>query len=240
MSSASAPPTGGPPPPGRRQRLRARWSDRHALPRFAFWLLSRGTVVLAVCAGLYVLNGFLIGWANAYDVITGITSPAATRPQWCAWPLSLAGWAAIPAIIGAAAGYVITEQIQAHHARDLSDVLDELRRRTSGPAPLPRERLVITLHEVHEQGSEAVKAAVLAFGARHPLNGLSAEPDWGWAEKHFTSLIETIMGTAAPLQDSAAATVHRAKNEAIGFLLAVNTRPDYHCPICVKRQRHPL
>jgi hypothetical protein len=88
-----------------------------------------------VCTGLYVLNGFLIGWANAYDVLTGISSPAAVRPQWCAWLLSLTGWAAIPAVIGAAAGYVITEQIQAHHARELNDVLDELRRLSEPPPP---------------------------------------------------------------------------------------------------------
>ncbi|MCX5357354.1 hypothetical protein OG864_00980 [Streptomyces sp. NBC_00124] len=101
---------------------------------------------------------------------------------------------------------------------------------------------MITLHEVHEQGSEAVKAAVLAFGARHRPNGAGpdAEPDWKWAEKHFTYLIEDIMGSATPPQASAAATVRRAENEVIGFLLAVNNRPDYRCPICVKRQRPPL
>jgi hypothetical protein len=38
-----------------------------------------------------------------------------------------------PAIVGAAAGYVITEQIQAHHARELGDVLDELRRLAERP-----------------------------------------------------------------------------------------------------------
>jgi hypothetical protein len=97
---------------------------------------------------------------------------------------------------------------------------------------------VITLHEVHEQGSEAVKAAVLAFGARHPLD--DAEPDWKRAEKHFTYLIEAIMGTATPPRTGATATVHRAENEAIGFLLAVNNRPNYRCPICVKQQRPPL
>ncbi|WP_225824127.1 DUF6313 family protein [Streptomyces naphthomycinicus] len=133
MSSASAPSPGGPPPPGRRQRLRARWADRHALPRFGLWLLSRGVIVLGVCGALYVLDGFLIGWANAYDVMVGITSPAAVRPQWCAWPLSLAGWAAIPAVIGSAAGYVITEQIHAHHAREMDDVLAELRRLAAPP-----------------------------------------------------------------------------------------------------------
>ncbi|MFE6808613.1 DUF6313 family protein [Streptomyces sp. NPDC057681] len=128
VSLPPAPLPGGPPPPGRWHRLRSRWAARHALPRFGFWLLSRGAVVLGTCGALYVLNGFLIGWANAYDVMTGITSPSGVHPQWCAWPLSLTGWAAIPAVIGAAAGYVITEQIQDHHARELSDVVDELRR----------------------------------------------------------------------------------------------------------------
>ncbi|WP_405192773.1 DUF6313 family protein [Streptomyces anulatus] len=137
MSHEPSPPSSGPPPPGRRQRLRARWADRHALPRFGFWLLSRGVVVLAVGGALYVLNGFLIGWADAYDVMLGITSPAEVRPQWCAWPLSLIGWAAIPAIVGAAAGYVITEQIKAHRARELSEVLSELRGLAVPPSPPP-------------------------------------------------------------------------------------------------------
>ncbi|MFI2764288.1 DUF6313 family protein [Streptomyces echinatus] len=137
MSSAPVPSPGGPPPPSRRQRLRARWADRHALPRFGFWLISRGVTVLAMCLVLYLLNGLLIGWAPAYEVMTGITSPAAVHPQWCAWLLSLAGWAVIPAIVGAAAGYVITEQIQAHRARELSDVLAELRRLAEQPPAPP-------------------------------------------------------------------------------------------------------
>ncbi|WP_329612546.1 DUF6313 family protein [Streptomyces brevispora] len=107
------------------------------MPRFGFWLLSRGAAVLAVCGVLYVLNGFLIGWANAYDVMLGITSPVGVRPQWCAWPLSLVGWAVMPAIVGATAGYVITEQIDAHHARDLSDVLSELRSLAAPSSPPP-------------------------------------------------------------------------------------------------------
>lgn len=84
--------------------------------------------MLAACLVLYLLNGLLIGWAPTYEVMTGITSPAAVHPQWCAWPLSLTGWAVIPAIVGAAAGYVITEQIQAHHSQELGDVLDGLHR----------------------------------------------------------------------------------------------------------------
>lgn len=97
---------------------------------------------------------------------------------------------------------------------------------------------MITLHDVHEKGSDAVKAAVLAFGARHRPDGAGpdAEPDWSWAERHFTHLVETIMGTASPTSTGTAAIVHRAENAAVGFLLAVNNRPDYRCPVCARRQ----
>ncbi|MCX4461406.1 hypothetical protein OOK58_01670 [Streptomyces sp. NBC_01728] len=101
---------------------------------------------------------------------------------------------------------------------------------------------MISLHDVFKEGTEAVKAAVLAFGARH-LNDLRsghAEPNWKHAEKHFTYLIEGIMGAAAPQQPGAAATVRRAENEAIDLLLALHGVRDYRCPICVKQQRPPL
>ncbi|WP_336052230.1 hypothetical protein [Streptomyces sp. CA2R101] len=98
---------------------------------------------------------------------------------------------------------------------------------------------MITLHDVYKQGSEDVQTAVRAFGARHCLNDAAtpdAETDWGRAEQHFTRLIEIIMGGAAPSRDSATATVQRAENEAIQFLLSVSNVPNYRCPICVMRQ----
>lgn len=100
---------------------------------------------------------------------------------------------------------------------------------------------MITLHEVYEQGSNAVKAAVMAFGARHLVEGAApgAEPDWKKAEQHFTCLIEVIMGTATPPKSGTWATVRRAEGEAVAFLLAVNNRADYRCPICVKQERSP-
>ncbi|MGW6605210.1 hypothetical protein [Streptomyces sp. NPDC055036] len=101
---------------------------------------------------------------------------------------------------------------------------------------------MITLHDVYKQGSETVESAVLAFGARHPLNAAApdAEPDWKWAEKHFTRLIEVIMGTAALHRPAARDTVHRAENEAVQVLLTLNTVPHYRCPICVKQRRDAL
>jgi hypothetical protein len=101
---------------------------------------------------------------------------------------------------------------------------------------------LITLHDVYERGNDTVKAAVLAFGARHPVRSDSpdAGADWKKAERHFTHVIETIMGSAAPPPpQSMEGPVRRAENAAIAFLLAANARPDYRCPICVQ-QRRPL
>ncbi|MEY9994239.1 hypothetical protein ABIE67_006271 [Streptomyces sp. V4I8] len=77
---------------------------------------------------LYLLNGFLNGWAQAYNLLATITSPGDVRQQWCAWPLSLAGWAVMPALVGGAIGYVVTTQIETHRTQELAELLDELRR----------------------------------------------------------------------------------------------------------------
>ncbi|WP_405669560.1 hypothetical protein [Streptomyces sp. NBC_01530] len=84
-----------------------------------------------------------------------------------------------------------------------------------------------------------MKAAVLAFGARHPLSfvGPDAEPDWKTAEKHFICVIEEIMGEAIPPRGGVTSTVRRAENAAIALLLALNEATAYRCPICVRQQR---
>ncbi|MFD5919604.1 DUF6313 family protein [Kitasatospora sp. NPDC058201] len=126
----------GPPAPSRARKLRDWWAQRHALGRLPYWLLTRASWVLALCVALFVLNGFLTGWVNAYNVMVGITSPAAVRPQWCAWLLAVTGWAAIPSFVGGMAGYLVTAQIQARQALPMEQVLDRVRE-LSMPAPPP-------------------------------------------------------------------------------------------------------
>ncbi|MFI8449056.1 DUF6313 family protein [Streptomyces erythrochromogenes] len=90
---------------------------------------------MALCLALFVVNGVLLGWVQAYEVLIGITSPAKAEPAWCAWPLSIVGWAAIPAFVGGTAGYLITSQIQTHQSRTMDDVLEELRQLSQPIAP---------------------------------------------------------------------------------------------------------
>ncbi|MEW2079962.1 DUF6313 family protein [Streptomyces sp. NPDC013433] len=123
-----------PPRPGLRRRVSRWWRSRDALSRLHRWLLLRAVPVLVIFCGLYVLNGALMGWTDAYNVLIGIASPGDARPQWAAWPLSIAGWAAIPAFVGGTVGYVVTAQIQAHRTRELSEILEELRRSSTAPS----------------------------------------------------------------------------------------------------------
>ena len=70
-----------PPPRGVGQQVATWWARRHALGRMPFWLLTRAVWVIAPCAALFLLNGLLVGWADAYEVLAGITSPADVQPR---------------------------------------------------------------------------------------------------------------------------------------------------------------
>ncbi|WP_326595968.1 DUF6313 family protein [Streptomyces sp. NBC_01803] len=132
MTASALPP---PPPPGVARRLRLWWVSRDALPSLPRWMLLRAGPFLLATVMLYIGNGVLIGWAGAYNVLVGITSPADADPQWCAWPLSLAGWALLPALIGGVVGYLVSAQIEAHRSRDLAEILAELRDQAGAAGP---------------------------------------------------------------------------------------------------------
>jgi hypothetical protein len=76
-----------------------------------------------------VVNAVLLDGhaATAYEVMVGITSPANVDPRWCAWLLSVCGRGAMPAFVGAMAGYLVTAQIQTHQAEPLEEVVRRLR-----------------------------------------------------------------------------------------------------------------
>ncbi|MET9544201.1 DUF6313 family protein [Streptomyces sp. NPDC006627] len=123
-----------PQPPGLRRLLLRWWRSRDALPRLQRWLLLRAVPVLVVFVVLYSVNGLLVGWTDAYNVLTGIESPGDVSAKWCAWPLSVAGWAALPALIGGFVGYLVTGQIQAHRTEELAQIIAELSRRATEPS----------------------------------------------------------------------------------------------------------
>jgi hypothetical protein len=71
---------------------------------------------------LYVANGLVIGWRDAYDVTVAITSPAATSSPALAWFLSVAGWLVAPGLAGAVAGYVVSASISARRRTPMREL----------------------------------------------------------------------------------------------------------------------
>ncbi|MGW5472818.1 DUF6313 family protein [Streptomyces chartreusis] len=92
--------------------------------------LSPGLIFLTV---LYLLNGFLNGWGDAYNLLVTIDAPGSAKQQWCAWPLSMAGWLVVPALVGGTIGYAVTEQIENHRSRAIETVLQDLLRHSIPP-----------------------------------------------------------------------------------------------------------
>ena len=64
------------PPPIERldHLLRRWWRSRGRYRGLRFWLTTRGLPIVVILAGIYVVNGIIIGWREAYDVAIHITS----------------------------------------------------------------------------------------------------------------------------------------------------------------------
>lgn len=72
---------------------------------------------------LYAVNGVLIGWSVAYDVMVGSTSPAEVKGDpVVAWVLSIAGWLLGPAVAGAVVGYLVTSAIGARRRQPVEQL----------------------------------------------------------------------------------------------------------------------
>ena len=101
------------------------WHSRGQHRPLRYWLFFRGIPALVAFTALFVANGLVIGWRNAYDVMLSITSPAATKSLVLAWPLSLAGWLAGPAVAGAVVGYMITAGIEGRRKKPIDELFGE-------------------------------------------------------------------------------------------------------------------
>lgn len=100
-----------------------------ALNKTHYWLLTRALWVALAFIVLFVIDGALIGWSTAYEVLIGITSPADAGSAPVTWLVSLVGWLAIPAFVGGTVGYLVTRQIETRRRRSRAEVVQDLRQR---------------------------------------------------------------------------------------------------------------
>ncbi|MGW4641638.1 DUF6313 family protein [Sphaerisporangium sp. NPDC004334] len=101
------------------------------LNKTRYWLLTRAMWLVAAFAVVFVIDGWLIGWSRAYEVLIGIKSPAEVGAPLASWTVSIVGWLMIPAFVGGTVGYLLTRQIDARRTESETDVIKDLRRRAS-------------------------------------------------------------------------------------------------------------
>jgi len=178
------------------------WRSRARHRGIRYWLLIQGPVVLIVLLALFVINGFAIGWRDAYEVTVQIASPWQTGQPWVAVALSLAGWLIWPSVTGAVAGYVITDATSSRRSRPAAAV---------GGRFIP----VLGRRGVSEEFSR-----YFLFLHERPR---VAQSDW---EKIVSAFLYTdaISANANPRE-----RIAQAVSAAIAF---VGAMPDRRCPIC--------
>ncbi|GAA3134993.1 hypothetical protein GCM10010449_64520 [Streptomyces rectiviolaceus] len=107
---------------------------------------------------------------------------------------------------------------------------------------------MITLHELHQQGS-SIAEAVTAFGGLHPhprtVDTEHCEPDWKVAEEHFLRIQSLILQeAAAPGARSLRERERRAENaatdvlQALARILALDPAAG-RCPVCQTHNQLP-
>ncbi|MGW4676267.1 DUF6313 family protein [Streptomyces sp. NPDC004324] len=185
----------------RLERIRDRARGLSYLTRTAHWIATHATWWLGSFILLYAMGAGLLGWQAAYEVLVGLSSPSETRHPTYAYVLCLAGWLLVPAFIGAIAGYLVTEQIDARRRLGEAEVLERMHT-LQGSADSPALR-VRSLAELEQEGDESMRRFVEIF-----VNGIHGR-DQERAKDHWTLTVQHIANNVRELEEMAPARAVR-------------------------------
>ncbi|MFC8919585.1 DUF6313 family protein [Streptomyces sp. NPDC057116] len=82
------------------------------LNNLAHWLVTKARWFIVFTAVLFVIECLLVGFSDAWELLVGRASPKDAPYPWCSWPLSVVGWALVPAFIGGVVGYVVSSGVE--------------------------------------------------------------------------------------------------------------------------------
>ncbi|MXM69000.1 hypothetical protein GR925_37820 [Streptomyces sp. HUCO-GS316] len=119
---AQQPPISPPPKDTVAERVRDSYRALSEWNRPVYWLVKRGLPWTLAFAAFYVACGLVLDWTVTYEVLVGITSPAATDHQALAWVLSLVGWLITPAFVGGVVGYLVNRQVDQRRQESAEEV----------------------------------------------------------------------------------------------------------------------
>jgi hypothetical protein len=123
--------------------------DVYASGRLRRWLWRAKWLFMAIAA-LFVIAGLVMGWSDTWETLVGRRSPKNAPYPYFSWPLSVTGWLALPALVGAVIAYLMTSQADRRRTRSVSEAAAQVpfrsrRRLARGGVPHWFER---TLHVV--------------------------------------------------------------------------------------------
>jgi hypothetical protein len=223
-----------PEPP--RERLRdflRRWMRSRA--RYAglgYWWSFQGLVVFVVLGVLFVSNGIVNGWETSYDVLAQITPPwgdhdVVIAAPWLALLLALAGYLAVPSVVGALVGYVVTESSNNRRERPAPDPQTAVSSARSGRY-IPR--LESLFYAGHGQ-------SVPADFAQHFVE--IHDREWGLAQRHWEIVVERSLNSDAVQRYAPPKVAMRQAVSAAASILSVATEEAGRCPECLPEPTEP-
>jgi hypothetical protein len=189
-------------------QIRRWWRSRARHRGIRYWLLVQAPILLLCLGALFVINGFVIGWWDAYDVTLQIRSPWETTQPWVAVLLSVAGWLVWPSVTGTVVGYVLTEVIDA--------------RKPSALIPAGGDLIPLL------GGQDVAEDFSRYFEWLH-------YSDWRNAQSHWEKIVQQFLSTDAVSEKAGPRlAMHQAASAAVSFLIGL---PDRRCPLCPPPER---
>ncbi|MEU1050633.1 DUF6313 family protein [Streptomyces sp. NPDC005897] len=103
-----------------------------SLGNFLHWLIHHGLIVICIIGGWYCIAWGLLGWSDAWDLLVGRATPRNAPYPWLSWPLSVVGWLAVPAFVGAVVGYWVTSRVEDRRTATEEDFINRIAARVRG------------------------------------------------------------------------------------------------------------
>ncbi|MEU0586107.1 DUF6313 family protein [Streptomyces sp. NPDC006132] len=202
--------------------------DVYAMSRLRHWLWRAKWIFVGIMA-LFAAAGAVMGWSDTWETLVGRRSPKNAAYPYLSWPLSVIGWVALPALVGAVIGYLMTAQANRRRTRSVSEAAAQVpfmprRRVAQRGVPHWYERTL----DVVARGPHR-NSFVLPFVALHGY-------DFDWADQCWRACVNTLLEEATAAE-SIEPPFRRtwAEEEAVQILVdAANSNPPY-CMSCGPR-----
>ncbi|NEA29913.1 DUF6313 family protein [Actinomadura bangladeshensis] len=187
--------------------IRRLFRTRKSLSGFTQWFIGAGICLLALFAAAFWLAYLDRGFREAYQILLSMDPPwnkvegniSASRWHPLSWFASVVGWAAIPAITGGAAGYIISKRIDGYTHTFALEIFQRRRTKVRDKLRLPPaipwiKRWPVQLDDAPDATIAAqwlaTRTAFVDFLVQVAHGG-----DWRKAQKHWEIVVANYLNS---------------------------------------------